>query len=333
MSSKEGTYQISEVVFLYGKNLPQISSNPDSLMQSSPDYETGGYVLPYNKSSFKLSNRIKYGTYFTDTNQIILTYNMAISLMPDSPQKLIGQTITKNYYGTDEIKFEIVGIMDKLNDIEQKYLDAMEMYDDNTWFINSKFTQQYIYDEKFNSNGNRSYILYFDSYREMKDFYQDYNETGTLILGLTSIKELDVFITMFQVFLPMSFLIAIFTILFYINLIKTEIAYNNKFISVFDYSGYPVNKVINCFVRINLIRLLKICSICAVISFGITFIINYLNQKFVFINFQIFTYNIGILSAFILSIIIISAIFMNVILRRLKFMGWYENIINQRDLI
>lgn len=324
---------ISEVVFLYGKNLPQISSNPDSLMQSSPDYETGGYVLPYNKSSFKLSNRIKYGTYFTDTNQIILTYNMAISLMPDSPQKLIGQTITKNYYGTDEIKFEIVGIMDKLNDIEQKYLDAMEMYDDNTWFINSKFTQQYIYDEKFNSNGNRSYILYFDSYREMKDFYQDYNETGTLILGLTSIKELDVFITMFQVFLPMSFLIAIFTILFYINLIKTEIAYNNKFISVFDYSGYPVNKVINCFVRINLIRLLKICSICAVISFGITFIINYLNQKFVFINFQIFTYNIGILSAFILSIIIISAIFMNVILRRLKFMGWYENIINQRDLI
>ena len=124
-----------------------------------------------------------------------------------------------------------------------------------------------------------------------------------------------------------------FTILFYINLIKTEIAYNNKFISVFDYAGYSIGKVINCFIRLNLIHLLKICAICATVAFGITFIVNIVNQKYMFIDFQIFTYNAKILSLFVAGIIFISAIFMNVILRRLKFTSWYENIIAQRDLI
>lgn len=330
------TDEIAEVVILYGRSLPDLI-NPDSVMQTGPDYETSGYVLPYNKSAFKLADQIKYGTYFTDTNQIILTYDMAVSLMSDSPEKLIGQTITKNYYGVGEVQFEIVGIMDELNDIEKKYLYAMEMYDENTWFLNGKFAEQYIYDEDFNNNGKRSYMLYFDSYRDMKAFYNEnyekYNESGSLIMGLTAISELDVFITMFRVFLPMSFLIAIFTILFYINLIKTEIAYNNKFISVFDYAGYPIGKVINCFIRLNLIHLLKICALCAVVAFGITYIVNVVNQKFIFIDFQIFTYNVGILSVFIVGIILISAVFMNLILRRLKFTGWYENIISQRDLI
>lgn len=328
---------IAEVVILYGRSLPDLNINSDSLMQAMPDCETAGYVLPYNKEVFKLADQIKYGTYFTDVNQIILTYDMAVSLMSDSPEKLIGQTITKNYYGVGEVKLEIVGIMDKLNDIEKKYLDAMEMYDENTWFLNGKFAEQYIYNEEFHNNGKRSYMLYFDSYRDMKAFYSEnyekYNESGSLIMGLTAISELDVFITMFQVFLPMSFLIAIFTVLFYINLIKTEIAYNNKFISVFDYAGYPIGKVINCFIRLNLIHLLKICAVCAVVAFGITYIVNLVNQKFIFIDFQIFTYNIGILSVFIVGIILISAVFMNVILRRLKFTGWYENIITQRDLI
>lgn len=328
---------IADVVLLYGRNLPSLSIDNDSLMQAMPEYEVNGYVIPYDKDTFKLADQIKYGSYFTDINQIILTYDMADSLMPNSPEKLIGQTITKNYYGVGDVKFEIVGIMDKLNDIEKKYLDAMEMYEENTWFLNSKFAELYIYDEEFNNNGKRSYILYFDSYRDMKAFYTEnyekYNENGSLIMGLTAISELDVFIIMFQVFLPMSFLIAIFTILFYINLIKTEIAYNNKFISVFDYSGYPIGKVINCFIRLNLIHLLKICAICATVAFGITFIVNIVNQKYMFIDFQIFTYNAKILSLFVAGIIFISAIFMNVILRRLKFTSWYKNIITQRDLI
>lgn len=330
------TDEIAEVVILYGRSLPDLN-NPDSIMQTMPEYEVNGYVIPYDKDTFKLADQIKYGSYFTDINQIILTYDMADSLMPNSPEKLIGQTITKSYYGVGDVKFEIVGIMDKLNDIEKKYLDAMEMYEENTWFLNSKFAEQYIYDEEFNNNGKRSYILYFDSYRDMKAFYTEnyekYNENGSLIMGLTAISELDVFIIMFQVFLPMSFLIAIFTILFYINLIKTEIAYNNKFISVFDYAGYSIGKVINCFIRLNLIHLLKICAICATVAFGITFIVNIVNQKYMFIDFQIFTYNAKILSLFVAGIIFISAIFMNVILRRLKFTSWYENIIAQRDLI
>ncbi len=328
---------IAEVVISYGGSLPDLTTNPDSLMQAMPDYETGGYVLPYNKDAFKLVDSIKYGTYFTDTNQIILTYDMAVSLMSDTPEKLIGQTITKNYYGLGETEFEIVGILDELNDIEKKYFHATEMYEETTWFVNGKFMEQYVYNKEFHNDGKRTYILCFDSYRDMKAFYNEnyekYAENGGLIMGLAAISALDVFITMFKVFLPMSFLIAVFTILFYINLIKTEIAYNNKFISVFDYAGYPIKKVINCFIGLNLIHLFKICMLCAVVAFGVTYIVNLVNQKFIFIDFQVFTYNVYILSGFIVSIILISAVSMNVILRRLKFSNWYENITAQRDLI
>ena len=114
---------------------------------------------------------------------------------------------------------------------------------------------------------------------------------------------------------------------------NNQIAYNNKFISVFDYAGYPVKKVVNSFIGLNLLYLFLICMISAALAFVITYIINFINYKYVFIEFQIFTYNIYILGGFIVCILLVSAISMNVILRRLKFSSWYENIVSQRDLI
>ena len=65
----------------------------------------------------------------------------------------------------------------------------------------------------------------------------------------------------------------------------------------------------------------------------ITVIVNILNRKYAFIEFQIFTYNVPILTGFIAGIVIISVLFMNLFLRRIRYVGWYENLIAQRDLI
>lgn len=284
------TEGIKEVVINYESCVPDGVFDSDSSIQSSSDYETSVYTLPFNEDAFKLSDKIKYGTYFTDTNQIILTYDMAISLMPENPERLIGQTFTKKFYFIGNVDFEIVGIFDKLNDVEKMYFQAMEMYNQETYFVNSRFTEQYVDNKDFYSYGLRGYTLYFENYSDMKNFYNNNyekfeEENITLEMGKISGKTLGLFNTMFNMFLPLSVFIAFFTILFYVNLIKTEIAYNNKFISVFDYAGYPVKKVVNSFIGLNLLYLFLICMISAALAFVITYIINFINYKYVFIEF------------------------------------------------
>ena len=58
-----------------------------------------------------------------------------------------------------------------------------------------------------------------------------------------------------------------------------------------------------------------------------------INKKNMYVDFQIFTYNVNMLTGFIIGGAIIVAVSMNIMLRRIKYMTWYENILLQRDLI
>lgn len=327
---------IKEVVLCFnGSYIKDDNGEYVDLSQAGGMYET----LPSDKDAFMLSDRLKYGTYFTDKNQVILTMEKAQSLNPDNPEQLLGQTIETNLYLLGTVELEIVGILDDLNDIEQKYMDAIDLQDNYGYYcINNELMQEYVTNEKyFNEFEQVMCELYFESYRDMKTFYDDNKvEWGAnkLILNIGLENSLNsIFYTMFRFLLPLAIFIALFTILFYINLIKTELAYNNKFISVFDYAGYPIKKVISCFIRLNAGNLMLICGISVVSSYLITFVINTLNQEFMFVDFQIFTYNIPIIAAFVVSICVVSIIVNNVLLHRLKLTSWYENIISQRDLL
>ncbi len=327
---------IREVVLCFnGSYIMNNDGEAVNLSRSGIMYET----IPSDKDAFGLSDRIKYGTYFTDKNQVILTMQKALSMNPDNPEKLIGSTINDNLFLLGDVELEVVGILDDLNDIEQKYMDAIELSDSRGYYcINNELIQEYALNKNYiDEFDNIMCELYFESYSDMKEFYDEnkaeWRENG-LILSIGLENSLNItFYTMFRLFLPLAIFIAIFTILFYVNIIKTELTYNNKFISVFNYAGYPVKKVKNCFVRLNICNLLFVCGISTIASYLITFIVNALNRQFIFIDFQIFTYNIPIIAGFVVFICIVSVMVNNVILRRLKFTSWYENIISQRDLL
>lgn len=333
---------ISEVVFEYNGSVPVPGINPDVIVQEMPYYEVVVSALPSDSEAFKISDCIKYGTYFTNANQVVISLEKAKEMSPENPEKAVGQSMTVILYGMGETEFEIAGVFDEFNKFETAYFSATGIPSYYDWFVSSEFTAQYIDDPEFydNSDGKkvRRYELYFDSYRDMMNFYEEnyekFDEQGhQLRTDIGLYKERDVFIMMYKTLLPLSVFVAFFTIIFYINLIKTEIAYNNKFFAVFDYAGYSLNKLRNSFVTLNLCYLLRTGLIAAALTYMITFIVNVVNQKYVFVGFQIFTYNIPIIAGFVVFIGIVSVICTNVLLRRLKINGWYENVITSRDLI
>lgn len=79
--------QVVEAHLLYGYSVP-VGMSEDS-MEVITDYDLLAGTLPFNKEAFKFSGRIKYATYFTDTNQIILSAEQAESM--GTPARLIGK--------------------------------------------------------------------------------------------------------------------------------------------------------------------------------------------------------------------------------------------------
>lgn len=345
---------VKEIVLDYGRSCPDGNENLDNnlVMRPSPNYELSLNVIPFNKENFKLSNNIKYGTYFTDENQIILSSEMANKLYPNFPEKLIGEHIRKNVYGLGEIDFEIVGIFDIFNEFEKMYLNALDItietsksYNPDNYadlfFVNSKLTANFEDDKGFYAGNSyqRVYQIYFDSYKDMKSYYNKYcgdfvdNKNVFAEYSILNINIYSVFELLFYIMLPVAAFMVLFATLFFITLKKTEYVYNNKFISVFEYSGYSKTEVINHFILLNIFELIKTYVAAAAIAFIITFIVNTINSKFVFINFQIFSYNVIMILAFLLFMIVITLLFVNILFRKVKISSWYENLIAGRDLI
>jgi len=341
---------IRQIVLEYGMSVPVPVPEDEGMIAQMPEYEVDAPVLPFDEELFRLSDKIKYGTYFKNKNDIIISSEMANALMPNTPQKLIGKTITKNMYGVGDVDFEIVGIFDDFNEFEKMYMGALgysisdkENYNAENYqtrfYINSAFTNDYFGDKSFHAQDlQRGYTLYFDSYEAMYSFYKqnydDFSSNGVYMhIGMRAGKLASLFEMMYKMLLPISVMIAIFTILFYISTIKVELAYNNKFISVFEYSGYSVKSVVNRFILLIVWHLLKLCTISSVIAFAVTYLFNYLNSLLCIYSFQMFTYNAKILLCFVLMLVLCVLVFSYITLRKVRITSWYENITAQRDLI
>lgn len=349
--SKRG---IRSVVLDYAYSCPNGTENltTDDMMVPMQAHEIFFNVLPFDSGVFKLSDKILYGAYFSKEDQIILSAEMANALYPSFPEKLIGEHIKRTVYGLGEINFEIVGIFDYFNDFEKMYLKALSVnietgknynadnYSD-LFFVNSKLTEKLENDETYysGSSAQRGYQIFFDSYRDMKSYYDKYgselNENKNVTADYSRLNNnlYDVFQLLFYIMLPIAVFIVLFTVLFFIQLKKTEFIFNSQFISVFEYSGYAKEKVINYFILLNIRELIKLYTTAALLTFAVTWIVNGLNNRFAFVNFQIFSYNIWIISAFLLFLILIAFIFINIIFRKVKVSSWYENLIAARDLI
>ncbi|MGI6744942.1 MAG: ABC transporter ATP-binding protein [Acutalibacteraceae bacterium] len=345
---------IKEVVLDYGRSCPDGREGvpDDVLMVPLPDYETSLKVLPFYKENFKLADKIKYGTYFTDKTQMIISAEMANAMYPNAPEKLIGEHIIKKVYGLGEVNFEIVGIFDYFNDFEKTYLNALDFGIDtgksynpdnyiDLFFVNSKLIANLEDDDSFyiGKSHQRSYQIYFNSYKDMKAYYDNYggeiNENKGVTATYSNLNNnlYEVFELLFYIMLPIAVFMVLFAILFFAALKKTEYVYNNKFISVFEYSGYSKAKVINRFILLNIFELIKIYTISASAAFVIALTVNAINGKYAFVNFQIFSYNITLIFVFLLFMVLTSLIFVTILFRKVKVLSWYENLIAGRDLI
>lgn len=346
------TGDIGEVVLEYGRSCPDGDEDlpDDVIMRPLPDYEMSLNVIPFDSENFKLSDNIRYGSYFTDVNQIILSSEMAGGLGV-KPEKLIGEHITKKVYGLGNVDFEIVGIFDAFDDFEKMYLNALGIsiesgdryYPEdyaNLYFVNSRLMESLEDDEGFYANqSQRAYQIYFDSYKEMKEYYDKYsarlnaNESVQAEYSDVSVSLRSAFDTMFLVLLPVAGFMVLFATLFYAALKKTEFVYNNRFISVFEYSGYSKKQVINRFIRLNILEFVRLLIIAEAAAFIITLAVNLLNRSLILVEFQLFTYNILLIAAFNLFVILVSLATVNILFRRVRVSSWYENMIASRDLI
>lgn len=346
--------RINEVVLEYNRSCPNGTENltSDDIMVPEQGYEISLNILPSDKNSFKLSDKIIYGTYFTDKNQVILSAEMANAMYPSAPEKLIGEHISETIYGVGNIDFEIVGVFDYFNDFEKMYLNAMGIdivagknYNEENYthlfFASSELTDMFETDNNFytGSSSQRCYILFFDSYKDMKSYYDDYVEIfdskDNVIANYNLLNGnlYNVFTLLFYVMLPISIFMAFFTCLFYTSLKKTEFIYNSSFISVFEYSGCEKKKVVDRFILLNIIETLKLCIVSVFITLFITNVVNYLNSKIGFVNFQIFSYNPVIIISFLFFLIISSTIFVYMFFHKVKAASWFDILISNRDLI
>lgn len=345
---------VRDVVLSYGLSVPDSSpmiTENGIVGGSSQSFVSNLSIIPFDKDSFRLSDKLLYGTYFTEKNQIILSAETANYLYPGSPEKLLGEYMEKQVYEIGSVNFEIVGIFDYFTDAEKTYLNACGIdigigkdYDaescNDLFFANSLITDELKSDKGFysSSSGQRGWFLYFDSFKEMRDFYNNYcekidNKNFAASYATVNSVLFDTFEVLFYIMITLSVFLAFFATLFYVALKKTEFAYNNRFIAVFEYSGFPKKTVINSYIFLHILEIIKLYALALAAALILTNIINALNSAFAFANFWIFTFNpiiITVFVAFMLGTIILSV---NILFRKVRTLSWYDSVISERDLL
>ena len=325
----------------------------DGTVRPVPDHELSLKVLPFDKTVFRLSHRLLFGSWFTGKDQIILSYEMAAALYPSDPSKLIGQHISKSVYGSGPINFEVVGVFDKFTDPEKIYVNnsASTIYEvgdryvpgnyENLFYVNSKVTDSLEDNRSFYSGkGNRAYRLYFKSFSEMKkyvekhssDFASDeriisvsYDDAGKVFRGSYNI--------LFRFVFPISVFVALLAVPLYVSVKKIEFEQNGGFIAVFEYAGFSKKKVIGSYIGLNILKLLKMILVSEAAALLLSAAVNFFNNKAQFIDYQIFTYNPVILMIVNAAVFFLSFAAVNALFRKVRIKSWYENMTDRRDLI
>lgn len=357
----DGLDGVRDIIPEYGSLLPDLGGeyDPDTgVFEGTEEVEyelTDQHALPGEAALFPFSDRIEYGTYFTGKDQMIITDAYARYLCPGSPGDAVGRTFVKNLYGLGETELSVVGVLGPMDDFEYRYFqvagggvaDLFSEYDaavsetkthEDEFYINGDLFDEYARSEYFGVGARRSYYLYFDGYRETVEFLEKNAELFEA-RGFYGIPFADrefvmpVFEGLSYILLPLSALITLLSVVFYAFIVKTELAYNNGFVSAFNYAGFTVMQAVRGLVRLNLRRLFVAFAVSGACAAAISVGLNLLNRRFAFVPFELFTYNVPLLFASAATVAVSAAAAVNFFLRRLKYKSWYENLIANRDLL
>ena len=333
-----------------------ITYSPDVLMYELPDYIVTLNGLPDDPTLCRISENLRYGSWFTGPDQIILSPAMAEKLAGKREEKLIGTTIFKKMYKRGEVKLTIVGITDDLDDAERVYLDAAGVSqicygkdvdpenERELFFVSASTTDIYRNDESFHTDSGgwqQIYYLYFENYKQMDAYYRDYaaalkekyGSDFTLEKAGLPINYALRWPLISGVLLPSAALATILTGLFYAVLRRTEFLYNSRFVAVFEYAGYEKKKLLRQLTGLSLWELAKQLLIAAALTAVLTMAGNRINRSRFFLPLEVFSYNPWLIAAFCLLLFGMAFLVLLLTFRRYQSESWYDLLIASRDLL
>ena len=332
-----------------------IEYSTDVLVYELPNYEVVLNILPDDPSLCLISNKIRYGSWFTGPDQIILSPAMAEKLAGKRAEKLIGSTIRKNLYKRDNVLLTIVGITEELTEAERIYLSAAgtNIYyatsnpaedDKALFYVSASTVDVYRDDESFHTNSGgwqQTYHLYFDSFREMDHYYRDYAAELSERYGSDCRLEkigvpLEYSLSwplVTRILLPSAALATLLTGLFYGVLRRTEFLYNSRFVAVFEYAGFEKKKLLRQLTGLSLLELAKQLLIAAALTVILTVSVNLINRKYFLLPLEIFSYNPWLIAGFIFLLFGMAWLVLHITFKRFRSGTWYELIMAARDLL
>lgn len=331
--------KIKEIDLVYNLSVPDGISEDSDDLYSDVTYDVTAWTLPENEEYFHITDAFAYGGYFTDENQVILSDAMAAKF--DDPEMLIGSTLNVELYdGVYEMT--IVGITREFTATEKQYLSAggiaipndRSEYDE-VFFLSAAYTKRYIDDPDFVQHKNRTYVLQFDSYRDMKSFYNEaVNENGVqYIYANIDVSMEFLFVYMFICIFPIAVMIMFVAILFFQQTQKNELLHNRKVFTVFHSLGYPIKKVRRIWLAYSVKEFLGIFVFSGILSAAVMMIVNAVNNRLHFVPFQIFSYNVLVLILLAVVTVMISVLNSFFVLRRVKPENRNDILLEQRDLL
>nr|MBQ6242352.1 ABC transporter ATP-binding protein [Lachnospiraceae bacterium] len=332
-----------------------IEYSPDVLMYELPDYEVVLNILPNDPSLCLVSSRIRFGSWFTGPDQIILSPAMAEKLAGKRAEKLIGSTIKKNLYKRGGVLLTIVGITEELTQAERIYLSAagtniacgeyaIPENDQGLFYVSASTADIYRNDESFHTNSGgwqQTYHLYFDGYKEMDGYFRDHAADLKEKYGQDIILEkaglpLEYALSwplVTEILLPSAALATLLTGLFYGILRRTEFLYNSRFVAVFEYAGFEKKKLLRQLTLLSLLELAKQLLAAAILTAILTVTVNVINRRRFLVPLEIFSYNSWLIAGFIFLLFGMAWLVLRITFKRFHSGSWYELLMAARDLL
>lgn len=348
---------ILEVSLSYRGSLPEeekIPMDSSGIFFQSPTYSNYIFQLPAREEAFVLRNKIIHGRYATKEGEAIVTEAMARRLAGEKIEKIIGYTLSEELYGLGKTSFTVVGILGDLTIADSVYLNSIgtdinlrsseeEMHRslENLYFVSAVSVNSLREDKNFYSLRTdvptRDYYIFFSSTEAMLRFQDDWSEPILEAKGLLMNEGVPYILRNWESYVPIllsvSASILLFVVLFYGQLRRTELIYNNRFISVLEHVGYDKKHVMRCFIMLNMWNLIKQMFLAGVLAFILTTLFNYLNRKHSWVSLELFTYNPLLIGLVLLCILLTALLTLCYQLKTVKTRSWYENLIANRDIL
>ena len=349
--------RLRAVTLSYNSSCPDgIVYSPDVLSYDSPDYETTFNTLPDDPSLCHISSRIRYGSWFTGPDQIILSPAMAEKLAGKRAEKLIGCTISRKLYKRGDVKLTIVGITEDLNDAERVYLDAADVSqigygkfvdpenERDLYYASASTLDCYREDASFYSGSGgwqQVYYLYFQNYAAMDSYYRSVAGKMSEKYGINFILEKAGLPINYElrwplvsrILLPSAALATLLTGLFYGVLRRTEFLYNSHFVAVFEYAGFEKKKLLRQLTGLSLLELAKQLLAAAALTAILTVTANLINRRNFLLPLEVFSYNPWLIAGFVFLLFGMAWLVLHFTFRRFRSGNWYELIMTARDLL